>query len=62
MPRSSRQKQKILYLARYLLEETDEEKPATLEELIRYLGHQGISAERKSLYADIEELRSFGLT
>ena len=61
MPRSSRQKQKILYLARYLLEETDEEKPATLEELIRYLGHQGISAERKSLYADIEELRSFGL-
>ncbi len=61
MPRSSRQKQKILYLAQYLLEMTDEEHPATMAELLAALERQGISSERKSIYADLEELRSFGL-
>ena len=61
MARSSRQKQKILYLAKFLLEETDEAHPATLRDMIRYLSDLGISAERKSLYSDLEELRVFGL-
>lgn len=61
MPKHSRQKQKILYLARFLLEETDEEHPATMGDIIASLERQGIRAERKSIYADLEELRTFGL-
>ncbi len=61
MPKSSRQKQKILYLARYLMEETDENHPVTVQDMIRSLEYQGIKAERKSIYADLEELRAFGM-
>jgi predicted DNA-binding transcriptional regulator YafY len=61
MPKQSRQKQKILYLARFLLERTDENHPATVQDMIAFLSHQGICAERKSIYADLEELRNFGL-
>lgn len=61
MPRSSRQKQKILYLAKFFLEETDEEHPATMADILAYLSRAGIEAERKSIYADLEELSLFGL-
>lgn len=55
------QKLKILYLAKVLLEETDEKHPLMMDEMIRKLSAYGIEAERKSLYADMEDLRSFGL-
>ena len=42
-------KLKLLYLARYLREETDERHPRTLQDMIAYLERCGISAERKSL-------------
>jgi len=61
MPKSSRQKQKILYLAKFFLEETDEEHPATMSDILAYLSRAGIEAERKSIYADLEELSLFGL-
>ena len=61
MPRSSRQKQKILYLAKFFLEETDQEHPATMADILAYLSRAGIEAERKSIYADLEELSLFGL-
>ncbi len=61
MPRSSRQKQKLIYLARFLMEETDEKHPVTMEQMIRHLSEAGIAAERKSIYADLEELRLAGL-
>ncbi len=61
MPRSSRQKQKILYLAKFFLEETDEDHPATMADILAYLSRAGIEAERKSIYADLEELSLFGL-
>ena len=50
-------KLKLLYLARYLREETDERHPRTVQDMIAYLEHQGISAERKSIYDDLEALR-----
>lgn len=54
-------KLKILYLAKFLRERTDEEHTATVSDMIRYLEQQGISAERKSIYDDLELLRLFGM-
>lgn len=54
MAKSERQKQKLLYIMQYLLERTDEEHAVTAQDIIGYLLENGISAERKSVYADIE--------
>ena len=61
MPRVFNQKIKILYLMRVFLERTDEEHPMSVKELIIYLNSLGISAERKTVYDDIETLRNFGM-
>ena len=55
------QKLKILYLMKILLERTDEDHALTMSELISALEELGISAERKSLYADIDALREYGI-
>ncbi len=60
MARSSGQKLKILYLAKFFSEETDENHPASMAEILSYLKKAGIEAERKSIYADLEDLRLFG--
>jgi len=52
---------KLLYLMKILLERTDEQKHMTTAQLITALAAYGIKAERKSIYSDIEHLRSFGL-
>ena len=54
-------KLKLLYLAQYLQEETDERHPKTMQDMIAYLERCGISAERKSLYDDLELLRLYGM-
>ena len=61
MARSSFQKLKILYVMEYLLRNTDEAHPVTVARLIAELESHGISAERKSIYDDIESLREYGL-
>ena len=61
MARSSFQKLKILYVMDYLLKNSDEEHPVTVAQLIAELESHGISAERKSIYDDIETLRDYGL-
>lgn len=61
MARSAGQKLKPLVLRHVLLERTDEDHPMTVAELITTLESWGISAERKSIYDDMEALRSFGL-
>ncbi len=61
MPRSSNQKQKLLLLADIFRTETDEEHPITLARLIEILGNNGIEAERKSIYDDIETLCQYGM-
>ena len=61
MARSSFQKLKILYVMEYLLKRTDENHPVTVTQLIQELEDRGVSAERKSIYDDIESLREFGL-
>jgi predicted DNA-binding transcriptional regulator YafY len=42
------------------MENTDEEHPMTVAQMIEELSRYGITAERKSIYDDLEELRSFG--
>ena len=61
MARSSFQKLKILYVMEYLLHHSDEAHPVTVAQLIGELAAHGISAERKSIYDDIECLREYGL-
>ena len=61
MARSSGQKLKILYLMKIFLEKTDCEHSLTIAEIIDELEKYGISAERKSLYGDIDALRDYGM-
>ena len=61
MAKNPNQKLKLLYLMKILLENTDEDHGMTMPELIASPAGFGISAERKSLYDDIEALRLYGL-
>ena len=61
MARSSNQKAKLLYLAKIFSEQTDETHGLTMPELISRLNDFGISADRKTIYTDLEELRHFGM-
>lgn len=61
MPKSPKQKQKLLYIAEYLLAQTDENHCVTTKQIIEHLGKNGITAERKSIYSDIETLCEFGM-
>ena len=54
MSRSSQQKLKILYLMRMFFRQTDEAHPVSMEQILSNLSSHGISAERKSVYDDIE--------
>ncbi|MBE7053497.1 MAG: WYL domain-containing transcriptional regulator [Ruminococcaceae bacterium] len=60
MAKESNQRLKILYLIKILSENTDEFHHLTMNEIISKLANYGISAERKSVYANIEDLKLFG--
>ena len=61
MSNTPNQKLKQLYLMKILMEQTDEDHPITVKDLIDQLQLYGITAERKSLYSDIERLIEFGI-
>lgn len=61
MPGVKNSKLKLLYLADIFKKETDEEHPMTSEELCNALLLHGITAERKSIYKDIDVLRDYGM-
>lgn len=61
MGRSSSQKLKLLYLMKILQESTDEDHAVSLSKIIAELQRNGISAERKSIYDDMESLRAYGM-
>lgn len=61
MAKSEKQKQKLLYIVKYLMEQTDEEHAVSTPRLIEYLASEGIKAERKSIYHDIDTLNDFGM-
>jgi predicted DNA-binding transcriptional regulator YafY len=56
-----KQKLKIMYLMKILMERTDETHDITLSEIEDALLGYGVTSERKSLYSDIENLREYGM-
>lgn len=61
MPKSPNQKLKLLYLARILQKRTDDAHGMTVQQMIDALADYGVSAERKSIYDDLDALRLYGL-
>lgn len=61
MPRLYNQKTKLLALQDMLMEQTDEEHGLTVPEMIAQLEAQGIHAERKSVYSDLNTLLAYGM-
>ncbi len=60
MAKSQFQKAKLLYILDMLRENTDEEHAITTKDIISKLDSFGIHADRKTIYADIEELTNIG--
>lgn len=60
MPKSANQKLKLLYLLKIFQDKTDEDHCLSAQELITELAAYDISAERKSIYTDIECLMQIG--
>ena len=58
---SDNQKLKMLWLQKILTEETDAEHALSAQEIIEKLESHGISADRKTLYRDLEALERFGI-
>ena len=61
MPKNPKQKQKLLYIMKYLREKTDENFGVTVADIIAYLDSYDIKAERKSIYDDLRTLEDFGM-
>jgi predicted DNA-binding transcriptional regulator YafY len=51
---------RTLLLLKYLVEQTDEQHPKKMTEILDYLEQAGVGAERKAVYADIALLRDLG--
>lgn len=60
MAKSQFQKAKLLYILDMLKENTDENHAMSTKDIIAQLDANGIHADRKTIYADIEELVNMG--
>ncbi|MCR4586324.1 MAG: WYL domain-containing protein [Lachnospiraceae bacterium] len=61
MPKGTNQKVKLYYLAKIMVEKTDDEHSLTLPEIQRYLEAYDVTADRKCLYEDLAALSDFGV-
>ena len=61
MPKGTKQKFKLIYIIKYLLENTDENHKVTMADILKYLEQHEITAERKGIYNDIEAIRELGI-
>lgn len=61
MPKGKQQKLKLYYLSRIMTEKTDDEHGLSMKEIQMRLGEYGCTADRKSLYDDLEALQVLGL-
>ena len=61
MPKSNNQKLKVLYIMDALKEKGEKGEPLSMQEILKMLESHSISAERKSIYDDMEALRQYGL-
>lgn len=56
MPRGTNQKLKLSYLTKIMLSKTDDEHSLTMPQIIKELEKYDITAERKSIYADLQDI------
>ena len=61
MPRGANMKLKFTYLMKIMLEKTDDEHSLTMPQILRELEGYGISAERKSIYGDLQDMEQLGV-
>ena len=61
MPKGTNQKFKLYYLSRIMLEKTDDDHMIDMSEIKTALEAYGVTADRKSLYDDLEALRVLGV-
>lgn len=60
MAKNPKQKQKLILLLNLLMEETDENHSLTMADILESLEEEGVSAERKSIYDDLNTLKDLG--
>lgn len=60
MAKSPNQKLKLLYIVEMLQKESDENHIVSTQEIINFLVANGVNAERKSIYDDINQLVTYG--
>lgn len=61
MPKGNNQKLKLYYLSRIMIEKTDDEHMIAMAEIKEALEAYDVTADRKSLYDDLEALRVLGI-
>lgn len=61
MPRGSNQKFKLYYLAKIMMEKTDEEHYISMPEILSALSAYEVTADRKSIYTDLKDLEKLGI-
>ena len=61
MAKSVTNKLRTLYIMDALLEKSDEENRLSVRQMLEMLERNGINAERKALYDDIETLKTWGM-
>ena len=61
MPKGTNQKLKLYCLSKIMLEKTDDEHMITMPEIQKALEAYGVTADRKSLYDDLEQLSNLGI-
>ena len=61
MSKGTNQKLKLYYLAKIMIAKTDDDHYLTMPQIKDMLEEYGITADRKSLYDDMEALRTLGI-
>ena len=61
MPKGTNQKLKLYRLAQIMLENTDDEHYITMPEIMEKLGKYEVTADRKTIYADLRDLSVLGI-
>lgn len=61
MPKGTNNKFKLYRLAQIMLERTDEDHYITMPEIMEALKEYEITADRKTIYADLKDLEQFGI-
>ena len=57
MAKGTNQKLKLVYLTKIMLDKTDDEHSLTMAQIIEELAKYDISAERKSIYTDLNDIK-----